>query len=119
MWRRSTRITAAVTPPPGGAAPPDAPSRARALRRRLPRVRGAAPDAAAPSPSAAGDPPGPPADPAAALKELAALASRTAGAHTEALDGAPPELARLLASVAAASAAHAYLLAAPAEGGAS
>lgn len=51
-----------------------------------------------------------PADPAAALGRLAALASRTATAHTTALVTAPPELARLLASVAAAGAVHAYLL---------
>ncbi|MEU3450108.1 hypothetical protein AB0H29_23215 [Streptomyces thermolilacinus] len=55
-------------------------------------------------------PRGVPAEPGAALGELAALASRTAAAHTAALVGAPPELARLLASVAAAGAAHAYLL---------
>ncbi|OEJ94156.1 hypothetical protein [Streptomyces thermolilacinus] len=55
-------------------------------------------------------PRGVPAEPGAALGELAALASRTAAAHTAALAGAPPELARLLASVAAAGAAHAYLL---------
>jgi hypothetical protein len=46
----------------------------------------------------------------AALKELAAAERRTADAHTATLLKAPPELARLLASVAAAGAAHAYLL---------
>ncbi|MFE3742972.1 hypothetical protein [Streptomyces sp. NPDC059134] len=51
-----------------------------------------------------------PADPAAALKELAAAERRTCDAHTAALMEAPPELARLLASLAAASAGHAYLL---------
>ncbi|HET6857910.1 MAG TPA: hypothetical protein VFH94_12575 [Streptomyces sp.] len=57
-------------------------------------------------------PAGPPVDPdrAKALKELAAAERRTADAHGAALVGAPPELARLLASVAAAGAAHAYLL---------
>lgn len=46
----------------------------------------------------------------AALKELAAEEQRVADAHTAALVEAPPELARLLASVAAAGAAHVYLL---------
>ncbi|MGW8984440.1 hypothetical protein ACWGQ9_17480 [Streptomyces parvus] len=50
------------------------------------------------------------ADPKAAVRELAAAERRRADAHTEALLGAGPELARLLASVAAAAAAHAYLL---------
>ncbi|MFF1422814.1 hypothetical protein [Streptomyces sp. NPDC058280] len=49
-------------------------------------------------------------EPADALKALAAAERRTAAAHTSALMEAPPELARLLASLAAASAAHAYLL---------
>ncbi|MDX3855804.1 hypothetical protein [Streptomyces sp. AK02-01A] len=49
-------------------------------------------------------------DPAEALRALAAAERRTADAHTAALMEAPPELARLLASLAAASAAHAYLL---------
>ncbi|MCP9962361.1 hypothetical protein LUX05_15075 [Streptomyces somaliensis] len=57
-----------------------------------------------------------PAEPGAALGELAALAARTAAAHTAALAGAPPELARLLASVAAAGAAQAYLLGAGGRG---
>ncbi|MFD9029880.1 hypothetical protein ACFVZW_01760 [Streptomyces sp. NPDC059567] len=51
-----------------------------------------------------------PADPVAALKDLAATVRRTADAHTATLLDAPPEYARLLASVAAAGAAHAYLL---------
>ncbi|SCF70425.1 hypothetical protein [Streptomyces sp. Ncost-T10-10d] len=45
-----------------------------------------------------------------ALKELAAAERRTADAHTATMLNAPPELARLLASIAAAGAAHAYLL---------
>ncbi|MCP9944405.1 hypothetical protein LUX12_05755 [Streptomyces somaliensis] len=61
-------------------------------------------------------PRGVPAEPGAALGELAALAARTAAAHTAALAGAPPELARLLASVAAAGAAQAYLLGAGGRG---
>ncbi|MFF1511052.1 hypothetical protein [Streptomyces sp. NPDC058326] len=50
------------------------------------------------------------ADPGAALKELAAAERTASDAHTAALLTAPPEYARLLASVAAAGAAHAYLL---------
>lgn len=49
-------------------------------------------------------------DAASAVKELAAAERRTADAHTRTLLTAPPELARLLASIAAAGAAHAYLL---------
>ncbi|CAL9600188.1 hypothetical protein SUDANB176_05416 [Streptomyces sp. enrichment culture] len=45
-----------------------------------------------------------------ALAELAAAERETAGRRTEALLDAPGELARLLASVAAAGAAHVYLL---------
>jgi len=50
------------------------------------------------------------ADAKAALKELAAAERRRADAHAEALLTAEPELARLLASVAGAASAHAYLL---------
>lgn len=46
----------------------------------------------------------------AALQELAAEERRVADAHARTLLKADPELARLLASVAAAGAAHAYLL---------
>ncbi|MFE7125682.1 hypothetical protein [Streptomyces sp. NPDC057617] len=66
-----------------------------------------------PSPSATARPPVLPAvagDAEQALKDLAAVERRTADAHTATLMKAPPELARLLASLAAASAAHAYLL---------
>lgn len=49
-------------------------------------------------------------DRAAAVRELAAAERRAADAHTALLLEAPGELARLLASVAAASSAHAYLL---------
>lgn len=48
--------------------------------------------------------------PAAAVKELAAAERTAADAYTALLAEAPGELARLLASVAAACAAHAYLL---------
>ncbi|MFF1922196.1 hypothetical protein ACFVW8_16715 [Streptomyces sp. NPDC058221] len=47
---------------------------------------------------------------AAALRALAASERRTADAHTAALLKAPGELARLLASIAAAASAHSYLL---------
>ncbi|MGW1229367.1 hypothetical protein [Streptomyces sp. NPDC001515] len=47
---------------------------------------------------------------AAAVRALATAERQAAAAHTEALMEAPPELARLLASVAAAASAHAYLL---------
>ncbi|MEU8593106.1 hypothetical protein AMK14_00210 [Streptomyces sp. TSRI0445] len=50
------------------------------------------------------------ADPKAAVRELAAAERRRADGYGEALLAAGPELARLLASVAAAAAAHAYLL---------
>ncbi|MCT4354086.1 hypothetical protein M5362_13190 [Streptomyces sp. Je 1-79] len=75
--------------------------------------RAAGPSAQAPSAGAsASSPPAPavPADPAAALKELAAAVRSTADTHTATLLDAPPEYARLLASVAAAGAVHAYLL---------
>ncbi|MFD8012061.1 hypothetical protein [Streptomyces sp. NPDC058955] len=49
-------------------------------------------------------------DPKAALRELAGAARAASDAHTAELLAAPPEYARLLASVAAAGAAHAYLL---------
>ncbi|MFE1268936.1 hypothetical protein [Streptomyces sp. NPDC058757] len=51
-----------------------------------------------------------PADPKTALRELAGAARTASEAHTAELLAAPPEYARLLASVAAAGAAHAYLL---------
>ncbi|MEV6351077.1 hypothetical protein [Streptomyces hydrogenans] len=51
-----------------------------------------------------------PADPKAALRALAGAARTASEAHTAELLAAPPEYARLLASVAASGAAHAYLL---------
>ncbi|MFH9396541.1 hypothetical protein [Streptomyces sp. NPDC017556] len=70
-----------------------------------PRAKGA-PKADAP-PAA----PGPvSAAPKAAVRELAADERRRADAYAQALLNVEPELARLLASVAAAAAAHAYLL---------
>ncbi|MFE5939288.1 hypothetical protein [Streptomyces sp. NPDC056470] len=64
----------------------------------------------APSGSGAPVPPTVATDPAVALEELAAAARSTADVHTATLLDAPPEYARLLASVAAAGAVHAYLL---------
>ncbi|GAA2377001.1 lipoprotein [Streptomyces cuspidosporus] len=69
--------------------------------------------ASAPSASASsGKPPAPkvPGDEKEALAALARAERRTADTRTAALRDAPPELARLLASVAACGAAHAYLL---------
>nr|WP_202434311.1 MULTISPECIES: hypothetical protein [unclassified Streptomyces] len=60
-----------------------------------------------PAPTAS---PASPADAPAALKALAAEERRVADDRAKALTGAEPELARLLASVAAAGAVHAYLL---------
>jgi hypothetical protein len=69
---------------------------------------GGRPKAAGGSPSPA--PPVPAADAKAALKELAAEERRVADGRAAALLTAGPEPARLLASLAAAGAAHAYLL---------
>lgn len=80
--------------------------------KALSPASGAAPTSPSPTPS--GSPaPAPPAVPAgreAAVKALAVAERHTGDTHTAALADAPPELARLLASVAAASAVHAYLL---------
>ncbi|MFC3235640.1 hypothetical protein ACFOL3_21050 [Streptomyces nitrosporeus] len=65
------------------------------------------PEPTAPSPVPSAAPAG---DAGAALRELAAEERRVAGERAEALLTAEPELARLLASVAAAGAVHAYLL---------
>ncbi|MEU5404065.1 hypothetical protein ABZ348_32825 [Streptomyces sp. NPDC005963] len=62
-------------------------------------------------------PPVVPEDATAALRALATAERHTADAHAAALVDAEPELARLLASVAAAGAAHTYLLTAPAPNG--
>lgn len=55
-----------------------------------------------------------PQDERAARAALAGAERTLADTRTKALTAAPPELARLLASVAAAGAAHAFLLAEPA-----
>ncbi|NJP74461.1 hypothetical protein [Streptomyces sp. C1-2] len=62
------------------------------------------------APAARGTVPAVPADPAAALAALADAEKTLADRRTAALAGLPGETARLLASVAAAGAAHAYLL---------
>ncbi|MGW1292243.1 hypothetical protein [Streptomyces sp. NPDC002533] len=76
-----------------------------------PRGKGGPKEGAPKSDKAPPAPPGPvSAEPKAAVKELAAAERRRADGYAEALLSAEPELARLLASVAAAAAAHAYLL---------
>lgn len=67
-------------------------------------------DAAPPPPSQKRGGAPVPADPAKAVAELAAAEKRIADTHTAALTTAPGDFARLLASVAAAGAAHVYLL---------
>lgn len=62
------------------------------------------------SPSASASPSPVPADPRAALTELAAAERKLADGRAKALLEVPGEVARLMASVAAAGAGHAYLL---------
>ncbi|MFF1560183.1 hypothetical protein [Streptomyces sp. NPDC058279] len=90
------RVALAVPDPghPAGAAAPSASS------------SGSAPSAGTPAPRSAPVPP----TPAEALTELADTERSLSEARTVALAGAPGELARLLASVAACGAVHAYLL---------
>lgn len=109
------------------AAHPDLAKRLRPLRAEVARHaqafggRAAATPSAAPSltasPSPSGSPspsassgPSVPARPGAALSALAAAERTLADARAAALIGAPPELARLLASVAACGAGHVLLL---------
>ncbi|MEV5317786.1 hypothetical protein AB0K92_08975 [Streptomyces sp. NPDC052687] len=94
-----------------------APLRAEVVRHRKAFEEGIAPSA---SPSAPSSSPSPsvsasasvsvPGDEKAALAELAAAERALADRRGKALMDVPGELARLLASVAAAGAAHAYLL---------
>ncbi|MFE8009835.1 hypothetical protein [Streptomyces sp. NPDC057418] len=86
-----------------------APLRA-AVREHVSALSAGAAEKAVPADPKAAAPPAPPADPKAALRELAAEERRVADERARALVKAGPELARLLASVAAAGAAHAYLL---------
>ncbi|WP_095757965.1 hypothetical protein [Streptomyces xinghaiensis] len=95
-------------------AAPSAPPRSGGPGPEGPGVPPAAPSPAR-SPDAPPDPDAPrapevPGKPAEALKALSGAERRTADARTAALSRAEPELARLLASVAASGAAHAYLL---------
>ncbi len=96
-----------------GSASPSAPSSA-APSAPSPSGSATGSRSASPSPpsSASASPAGPavPADPGAALKALADTERRTAAARTAAVRDAAPELARLLASVAACGAGHALLL---------
>ncbi|MEU7169628.1 hypothetical protein AB0A70_34085 [Streptomyces morookaense] len=85
-------------------------ARLRPLRAEVARHAEAFGPRPAPSPSPSAPRVQVPADEKAALAALADAERRTADARTTALAGAPPELARLLASVAAAGAVHAYLL---------
>ncbi|WP_455357494.1 hypothetical protein [Streptomyces sp. SYSU K217416] len=88
---------------PQGTQPPTAPPGAAAAGPST------GPQGTSPAAPAPGAPP-PPAEPGQALAALAAAERRIADARAAALLGAPGELARLLASVAAAGAVHAYLL---------
>ncbi|MFD7326100.1 hypothetical protein ACFV9D_34325 [Streptomyces sp. NPDC059875] len=103
----------ASAPVTGGKAAPSADTRPADADKGMAADPSAQPSAADGGTGRRGTSPAPvpvPADPAAALKELAAAARTTADAHAATLLDAPPEYARLLASVAAAGAAHAYLL---------
>ncbi|QYA97190.1 hypothetical protein KZO11_28010 [Streptomyces anulatus] len=105
LLARYDLVTEAHPATAAGLAPLRAAVREHGKALAPPRAKGA-PKADAP-PAA----PGPvSADPKAAVKELAADERRRADAYAGALLNAGPELARLLASVAAAAAAHAYLL---------
>ncbi|MFI1419023.1 hypothetical protein ACH4VX_13695 [Streptomyces sp. NPDC020731] len=100
------------------AAHPKLAERLRPLRAEVVRHAKAFGDAAEPSPSGSGSTsaspsattPAVPAKEKDALAGLAAAEREIAGRHAKALLDAPGELARLLASVAAAGAAHVYLL---------
>ncbi|MDX2605633.1 hypothetical protein PV330_37210 [Streptomyces caniscabiei] len=68
------------------------------------------PSSSASSSSASASPDPVPEDPGAALTELAAAERALADKRAKALLGVPGEVARLMASVAAAGAGHAYVL---------
>jgi hypothetical protein len=102
--------TAAAHPPLAGRL---APLRAQVALHAEAFQPGPGPTAAK-SPSASASrsaPPAVPGDTGAALKALATAETTTARARAAALRDASPELARLLASVAACGSAHALLLA--------
>ncbi|TFE53474.1 hypothetical protein E3E14_09235 [Streptomyces sp. ICN441] len=107
------------TPPSPSASRPPSPAQVSPVAvppgRVSPLPVSPAPAASGPARPAASSPAAPalppvPADAGAAVRELAAAERSTADAHAAALSAAPPEYARLLASVAAAGAVHAYLL---------
>ncbi|MEU8544623.1 hypothetical protein AB0C52_32280 [Streptomyces sp. NPDC048717] len=101
-------------PPLPSSAPPAAPDSPGSSGSPGPAPTGSAPAKSTGTATATG--PAVPADPDAALRELAAAVRATADTHTAALDTAPPEYARLLASVAAAGAAQTFLLTTETEG---
>lgn len=114
----------AATSPPGASPPGASPSGPTASPRSSPGASvspsrpgttGPPPPDASPSPSETSPPPSPdkaavPHDEKGALAALAGAERRLADSRTKALADAPPELARLLASVAACGGAHVYLL---------
>ncbi|WP_063726180.1 hypothetical protein, partial [Streptomyces monomycini] len=91
-----------------GASPAPAASGGPSARPRTDAAAAASPSPASPASSAPSAPAVPP-DEKQARTDLAAAERRTADARATALVSAAPELARLLASVAAAGAAHADL----------
>ncbi|MFD9096083.1 hypothetical protein, partial [Streptomyces collinus] len=119
---RAARYRATLSPPtPRGPAPPRARGRggggggaAGAAHAEAFGGAGAkkspSPAAATASGSATAAPPAVPAAPKDALASLAAAERDLADRRAQALVDVPGELARLMASVAAAGAAHAYLL---------
>ncbi|MFK4122849.1 hypothetical protein [Streptomyces longwoodensis] len=100
-----TRAAASPSAPSSAGTSPSAPS-ASAASPSAPPASATAPEPASGQPSAAAVPP----DPRAALAGLAAAERTLADARTTQLLAVPGEQARLLASVAAAGAAHVYLL---------
>ena len=74
------------------------------------KAAGAGRASASPSGSPSASPSPAPEDPRAALTELAAAERRLADKRAEALLEVPGEMARLMASVAASGAGHAYVL---------
>ncbi|MCX4670386.1 hypothetical protein OG453_27465 [Streptomyces sp. NBC_01381] len=88
------------------------PLRAEVKRHQAAFAEGqtAPPSPSASTPSAPAPSPSVPGDEKAAVRDLAKAERELAGQRASALLDAPAELARLLASVAAAGAAHAYLL---------
>ncbi|MFF4187290.1 hypothetical protein ACFYZ9_29260 [Streptomyces sp. NPDC001691] len=87
-----------------------APLRDQAAQHTTALAPAAPPSPTPPSPTAPGALSPVPTDADEAVKELAEAERRTSDAQLAALATAPPELARLLASIAASGAGHAYLL---------